>query len=188
MRMEERDHELVERARQGDDQAFRTLVDRHSAKVFGIAMRVTGHRETAEDVVQEAFLKVHRQLGRFDHRARFTTWLYRIAMNTAIDQIRKENRRGRQAQADVEIDVLAAESPDQERELSSGEIGDTVRRVLASMSANERAAFVLRHYEGRSIAEIGEILGARTNATKSTIFRAVQKLRLALAPLVRETP
>lgn len=186
MRMEERDREIVQRARNGDDQAFRTLVERHGSKVFRTAVRITGNAQAAEDVVQETFLRVYRRLDRFDGRAKFTTWLYRIAMNCAIDHARREARRSQRSQSAEQIDSIAASAPGQERLLSSVEIDATVRRVLAMMSPRERAAFVLRHYEGRSIAEIADILGVRTNATKSTIFRAVQKLRAALQPMVRE--
>lgn len=186
--MEERDRDLVERARNDDDLAFRTLVERHGTNVFRTAVRVTGNRQAAEDVVQETFLKVYRQLRRFDGRARFSTWLYRIAMNCAIDQVRKDNRRSRHAETGEAIETVATHDPSQERLLSSTEIAGAVRGCLAAMSPSERAAFVLRHYEGRTIAEIAQILGVRTNACKSTIFRAVQKLRAALQPLVEETP
>ncbi len=187
--MEERDPELVERARDGDALAFKELVERHGETVFRAAVRVTGNREAAEDVVQEAFLKAYRQLHRFDRRARFGTWLYRIAMNCAIDQIRKEKRRAKSAPvAHVpSLEPIASASPGPERLARSAEIGAAVREVLDELSPRERAAFVLRHYQGCSIAEIAEILGLRTNACKSTIFRAVQKLRVALRPLVEET-
>ena len=187
--MEERDPELVERARDGDALAFRELVERHGENVFRAVVRVTGNREAAEDVVQESFLKAYRELHRFDRRAQFGTWLYRIAMNTAIDQLRKERRRSKSAPlADLEsLEPVASSSPGPERLARSAEIGDAVRGVLEELSPRERTAFVLRHYQGCSIAEIGEILDLRTNACKSTIFRAVQKLRAALRPLVEET-
>lgn len=184
--MEERDHDLVQRAQAGDDQAFRELVERHGAKVYSTAMRVTGNRSAAEDVVQETFLKVYRRLDRFDRRARFSTWLYRVAMNSAIDHVRRERRRGESAAGAAMLDSLAEAGPSQERLVSSGEIAGAVREGLAAMSARERVAFVLRHYEGRPVAEIAQILGLRTNACKSTIFRAVQKLRTTLRPLVEE--
>lgn len=186
--MEERDHELVERARSGDALAFRELVESHGANVFKTAVRVTGNREAAEDVVQETFLKVHRQLDKFDRRARFGTWLYRIAMNCAIDHIRKEKRRSERAAmtGGDSLESLVSGAPSQDRLLRSAEIADRVRAVLADLSPRERAAFVLRHYQGCSIAEIAEVLDLRTNACKSTIFRAVRKLRMALQPLARE--
>ena len=186
--MEEQDRELVERAQDGDATAFRELVDRHAGNVFRLAARVTGNRETAEDVVQETFFKAHRRLRGFDNRARFGTWLYRIAMNCAIDQLRRERRRpqGVAGETGSLVDSVASESPDQDRLVQSTEIASAVGTVLASLTPRERAAFVLRHYQGCSIAEIAEILGVRTNACKSTIFRAVAKLREALRPLARE--
>lgn len=188
MRMEGSDHELVRRARDGEDEAFRELLERHARNVFKTAFRVTRNEQSAEDVVQETFLRVHRQLHRFDRRARFGTWLYRIAMNCAIDLMRKEKRRDARAPMQDEslLDGLASSAPGPERVTRSHEIGTAVEHVLETLSPAERTAFVLRHHEGRSIAEIGEILGVRTNACKSTIFRAVQKLRAALEPILKE--
>jgi RNA polymerase sigma-70 factor (ECF subfamily) len=185
--MEVQDHELVEQARKGDMDAFREIVERHGTNVFRTAFRVTGNRQTAEDVVQETFLKIHRQLSRFDRRAKFSTWLYRIATNCAIDHVRKEKRRSTLALMEGEgsLSVMKSNDPQADRLLFSAEVGRAVRRVLAGLSPRERTAFVLRHYEGRSIAEIAEILGIRGNACKSTIFRAVHKLRTALEPIVK---
>lgn len=185
--MEVQDHELVEKAHRGDVEAFRELVERYGTKVFKTAFRITGNRQSAEDVVQETFLRIHRRLGRFDHRAKFGTWLYRIATNCAIDHVRKEQRRAARAlmENDQGLDGMTSPEPRADRLLHSAEIGQAVRRVLDELSQRERTAFVLRHYEGRSISEIAEILGIRGNACKSTIFRAVQKLRAALEPIVR---
>src|SRR5437660_3976742 len=79
---------VLARARQGDNEAFRALVERHSRSVFRLAFRMTGNEQDAEDVVQETFLKAYRQLGRFESRANFSTWLHRIAVNRSIDLIR----------------------------------------------------------------------------------------------------
>jgi RNA polymerase sigma-70 factor (ECF subfamily) len=186
--MEVRDRDLVEEARGGDVEAFRALVERHSTNVFRTAYRITGNRQTAEDLVQETFLKIHRQLPRFDSRAKFGTWLYRIATNCAIDHVRKEKRRAARAlmEGDGALEGMVSAQPGADRLVWSAEVGRIVRRVLAELSPRERAAFVMRHYEGRSIAEIAELLGIRTNACKSTVFRAVSKLRTALAPVLAE--
>src|SRR2546427_7620832 len=81
------------RARQGDNDAFRALVERHSQQAFRLAFRMTGNEQDAEDVVQESFLRAYRQLGRFDERATFGTWLYRIAANCSLDLVRSKKRR-----------------------------------------------------------------------------------------------
>src|ERR1700730_4506280 len=87
---------VLARARQGDNDAFRALVERHSRSVFRLAFRMTGNEQDAEDLVQETFLRAYRQLGKFDGRAGFSTWLYRIAANCSLDLIRARKRRQEQ--------------------------------------------------------------------------------------------
>src|SRR6195256_877616 len=91
--MELTDLAFVARARGGDTDAFRVLVDRHSRSLFRMAFRMTGNEQDAEDVVQESFLRAYRQLAKFDERASFGTWLYRIAMNCSLDLVRSKKRR-----------------------------------------------------------------------------------------------
>src|SRR5689334_17491375 len=103
--MELADPVLVAQARSGDADAFRALVDRHSRSLFRLAYRMTGNEQDAEDVVQETFLRAYRQLGKFDERASFGTWLYRIAVNCSLDFVRSKKRRSEQiAPADPEMD------------------------------------------------------------------------------------
>ena len=92
-RMRERDEAAVARARSGDADAFRVLVERHSRAVYGAAFRMTGDCQDAEDVVQDTFLKAYRQLDRFESRASFATWVHRIAINCAVDLLRSRPRR-----------------------------------------------------------------------------------------------
>src|ERR671933_892222 len=87
---------VLARARQGDSEAFRALVERHSRSVFRLAFRMTGNEQDAEDVVQESFLRAYKQLSKFDERASFGTWLYRIAMNCSLDLVRSRKRRSEQ--------------------------------------------------------------------------------------------
>lgn len=186
--MDPRDLDLVRRVLAGDTDAFEGLVAAHSRAVYGLAFRVTGNAAAAEDAVQETFLRAFRFLSTFDQRAELGTWLHRIAVNAAIDQGRR-TRRERAARVDLpdEGDLSLAEvptaEPGPERRTLDAEIRRRTAAALADLSPSERAAFVLRHYEGRSIAEISSTLGKRDNATKQSIFRAVRKLRAALAPL-----
>src|SRR3954452_21622190 len=103
--MELTDLAFVTKARTGDTDAFRVLVDRHSRALFRLAFRMTGNEQDAEDVVQESFLRAYRQLGKFDERASFGTWLYRIAVNCSLDLVRSRKRRNEQiAPVDPELD------------------------------------------------------------------------------------
>jgi RNA polymerase sigma-70 factor (ECF subfamily) len=189
-RMEAVDAADVDRARAGDEEAFRALVERHSRALFRLAFRMTGNEHDAEDVVQEAFLKAYRRLGQFESRARFGSWLYRIAANCALDLLRVRARRD-EASLDGPADPEAvpwepaAAAPGPERVVFGAEVRRKVARTMSRLSPLERAAFVLRHHEGLSIAEIGEALGLDTNATKHSIFRAVRKMREALGPLLQ---
>jgi len=179
------DAAAVALARDGDAESFRSLVERHSRLVFRVAYRRTGSEADAEDVVQETFLRAYRQLGRFESRANFGTWVYRIAVNCAIDYMRaKPKRESAEEDGVLERTAGGAGSPDAEQLVLAGEIGARVQAALGRLTDMERAAFVMRHYQGFSIEEIGRSLGLKTNATKHSIFRAVRKMRIALEPFV----
>jgi RNA polymerase sigma-70 factor (ECF subfamily) len=179
----------IERAQSGDSDAFRLLVEQHSRAVFRLAFRMTGNEQDAEDVVQETFLRAYRQLDKYEARASFSTWLYRIASNYSLDLIRMRKRhedkreRGNAEDRDI-LQTLPVDTPGPDRLVYSGQVQERVNEALNELSAQERTAFVLRHFEGMSIDEIGEALGTGTNATKHSIFRAVQKLRRSLEPVV----
>ena len=184
------DAAAVAQARDGDSEAFRALVERHSRAVYRLAHRMTGSPQDAEDVVQETFLKAYKQLGRFESRANFGTWLHRIAVNCSIDLIRSRAHRetGHETEdleqfgATVERGDAVGASP--ERLMLSAQVQERVHDAMASLSNMERAAFVLRHFEGESIDEISKALGLKTNAAKHSVFRAVKKMRAALEPFV----
>lgn len=187
--MHESDRAAIDAVTSGDPHAFRTLVDRHSRYVHRVAYRLVGNAADAEDVVQEAFLKAFRQLGRFESRADFRTWIHKITVNCAIDFIRaRRHRETAHDPVDLEqgltVDTPSSHAPMPDRALLSTEIHDRVTASLGGLTPLERAAFMLRHLEGRSIEEIGTALGLKTEATKNSVFRAVRKMRVALEPLV----
>jgi RNA polymerase sigma-70 factor (ECF subfamily) len=190
----ETDAIAVERTLAGDRDAYRVLVERHSHNVFRLAYRMTGNRHDAEEVVQEAFLRGYKKLGQFAARSNFGTWVYRIAANYAIDRMRQrqkedarretsraEDRDGRECDP---LNQVKDESPTPERLTQSLELRKHMEHALAALSDAERTAFVMRHWEGCGIEEIAEVLKSSSNATKNTVFRAVQKLRRALQPFV----
>jgi RNA polymerase sigma-70 factor (ECF subfamily) len=188
--MQMSDVATVTRARAGDSDAFRLLVEQHSRLVFRVAYRMTGNEHDADDVVQETFLRAYKQLGRFEERANFGTWLHRIAVNCALDLLRSRGRLDRHYGGDPEeAEMMGAISsdPQQDRLLLSAELRDHVTAAMEKLSGNERTAFVLRHFEGMPVEEIGKTLGIQVNAAKHTIFRAVRKLRESLEPFVRSS-
>jgi len=186
--MEHSDAEAVAQIRAGDADAFRVLVERHSRSVFRLAFRMTGNQHDAEDLVQETFLRAYRQIRKYDGRAAFGTWLYRIAANCSLDLIRSRKRR-QELQTPVgeegqDVAAAAADAPTPDRLAFSGELQKLLGPALNLLSPTERTAFVLRHYEGMRIEDIGQALGVQAGAAKHSVFRAVQKLRRALEPAV----
>src|SRR5205807_3489057 len=116
---------VLARARQGDSEAFRALVERHSRSVFRLAFRMTGNEQDAEDVVQESLLRAYRQLGRFESRANFGTWLYRIVANCSVDLMRSKQARHDQTRSeplDETAAVVTSDVPDPERLAESAQI------------------------------------------------------------------
>jgi RNA polymerase sigma-70 factor (ECF subfamily) len=181
---------VLSRARRGDGDAFRALVEHHGRTAFGLAFRLTGNAQDAEEVVQESFLKAFRQLGRFQARSNFGTWLHRIVVNCSMDVLRaRKSHKEQQHVAEVETvaEWLPATDPCPEQLARSAEIERRVAASLDQLTPQERAAFTLRHREGRSIEEIGRTLGVQKSAAKHAVFRAVRKLRTALAPFREHT-
>jgi len=183
------DAAAVALARDGDSEAFRALVERHSRAIYRLAHRMTGNPSDAEDVVQETFLKAYKQLGRFESRANFGTWLHRIAVNCSIDLIRsRPHRESAHDTTDLEqftpVEAADAGGTSPERLMLSTEVKQRIDAAMGSLSQMERAAFILRHFEGHSIDEISGSLGLKSNAAKHSIFRAVRKMRMALEPFM----
>lgn len=188
-RMDWTDAEAARRAGKGDLDAFRGLVDRHSRVIYRLAYSIAGNQTDAEDLVQETFLKAFKQVHRFDGRASFSTWLYRICANCSFDLVRA--RKARKAEnvessdkgSRMRRESLVAQDPSPERLVLSSEFHELLEPALQQLSEKERTAFVLRHFEGCDIPEIARTLGIRGNAAKHTVFRAVQKVRRALEPV-----
>ena len=162
------DHELIRRAQAGEEQAFAELVHRHEGRAWRAARNLVGSREDAKDLAQEAFLRVFRSLDRFDFQHEFSTWLYRIVTNLAIDHLRKRRVHvSTAAQGDDEDQTLDLPDPDgprpddaMRREETAGE----VRSCIDALAPHFRVVMALRELEGLSCAEIARIVGA-TNVT-----------------------
>jgi RNA polymerase sigma-70 factor (ECF subfamily) len=186
--MEASDQDLVARVREGDRDTFRVLVDRYSRSIFRLGYRMTGTEQDAEDVVQETFLRAYKQLHRYESRSSFGTWVYRIAANYALDMLRARERRQEMAlqtsNGSSEHIDLAAESPQPDQLAFAGQVRKGFEEAMQELSSQERVAFSLRHFEGCSIEQIAATLEVSETAAKNSVFRAVQKLRRSLEPLV----
>jgi RNA polymerase sigma-70 factor, ECF subfamily len=190
--MEVSDAAVVAQVLAGDKDAFRLLVERHSRSIFRVVYRMTGNQQDAEEVLQETFLRAYKSLVRFESRSNFGTWLYRIAVNRALDLL-----SSRKAQMQMKDGYQITDSPDPgesrqvqlptlapgpDRLLISAEIKKKVTQALGLLTPAEQVAFTMRHMEGQSIEEISQVLNVKTSAAKNCVFRAVQKLRQQLEP------
>jgi RNA polymerase sigma-70 factor (ECF subfamily) len=180
----------VAAARRGDHSAFRPLVEAYSRALFTLCVRITRDAAMAEDAVQEAFFNAYRHLGDFDGRASFKTWLHRIAVNAALEQLRRHGKHGvavASAGSDEEgedfLDGHPDEAPSPDLHAEGAQAARQIEVHLARMTTIERTAFVMRHHEGQSIEAIAQTLSLNTSASKQAVFRAVRKLRGALEPL-----
>lgn len=182
---------LIHRAQAGDRAAFDALVRAYDREVLRLAVRVVGTEEAA-DLYQEVFLKVYRSLVRFRFQSSFSTWLYRVVMNVCLDYLRRQKRR-MEVQSPTEDDskveffqTVSEDRPtlDPERSVHAKEIESRIRAAIGDLSPRERMVFELRHYEGLKLRAIGEICGTTEETAKNCLFRATQKLRLALGDLI----
>ena len=188
--IEDPDADLVARWKAGDDDAFETLVQRHQQRVFGLLMRMMGTREEAEDVAQETFLSLYRHGRRFRGEARFSTFVYRVAANAAL------NRRRSLGRSRARIDKLAVRqsagddlpySPRDPEDATLGhEMTEHVRTALQRLSPTLRMPVVLYDLEGLAYAEIAKILSIAEGTVKSRIHRARRALKEDLITVVRQ--
>src|SRR5438093_7795954 len=184
---------LIRAAQNGDDAAFEQLVRVYDQSVLRLAMNLLRSPEDAHDVYQEAFLRVFRNLHTFRFDCSFHTWLYRIVTNLCLDHMRKRKVRKEEptvrATADGPLDRMDAVQEervdgDPQRHLFSGQVRKRIKEVLGELTPRERMVFELRHYQGLRLRRIGEILGTTEEAAKNCLFRATQKMRIALGDFI----
>lgn len=177
------DGEVVARVLAGEQEAYRILVRRHQDSLYRYALRTTGDADTASDVVQTAFVKGFTRLDRCRQPDRFGAWIFRIVANACKDHFRR--RRGGDVRLDD--DGVALELPgdsDPEGDAERSELRRLLNRALATLSAEQREAFVLKHVEHRSYAEMASLLDASVSALKMRVHRAREALRAELEEVV----
>jgi RNA polymerase sigma-70 factor, ECF subfamily len=176
------DRELVRRAQAEDKEAFEELIRRHQNRVFAVASRILRKREDVEDIAQQAFVKAYFSLKRFDQRAAFSTWLYKITVNECWDMLRKRKVRPLVYESDLSEEqarqVIASEEklnpvPDISERL---EARQRVERLLEGLDDRDRLMLILKEVEGFSIEEVAEVLKLNANTVKVRLFRARRRV------------
>ena len=182
--MHQTDEELVTLAVDGDTDAFNELVVRWERPIYGLAYRVLGREEDARDVCQEAFLRAFRSIKGFKGQAKFSSWLYRIALNLCRDWLRKERRVGFvQPLEDVELQTSRSVDPISETVedlIVRRDLGRAVSKVMATLSEEQRTAIVLKEYHGLTFQEIADLLECPLSTVKTRLYQGLSVLRRQL--------
>jgi RNA polymerase sigma-70 factor (ECF subfamily) len=178
---------LLRRARKRDPEALHELVDTYSGRLFGLLYRLTGQRETAEDLLQETFLRVVRTIPEYEHGGRFEAWLFRIAANLARDHSRRVRRRGRPLTLDGfgeggdhgASELADATQPDPSGELLKREAGERLNACLQELTEMDREIILLRHFAELSFREIADMLQIPLGTALARAHRALKRLQAA---------
>jgi RNA polymerase sigma-70 factor (ECF subfamily) len=178
---------IIEGMARGDQQAFRELVERYKKKVYYLALDMAGNPVDAEDISQEVFLKVYRSFSTFRRGAKLGSWLYRVTYNASIDHLRSKSA----APEPMADEVLESRSrdgaglvqgrvPDPASSVEAHQLQARIAKALEKVSPQEKAVFLLRHYDDLMLKDIAETLGLSIGSVKSYLFRAVRKLQKEL--------
>jgi RNA polymerase sigma-70 factor (ECF subfamily) len=176
------DRELVQRAQKEDKEAFEELIRRHQHRVFAVAGGILRRREDVEDIAQQVFVKAYFSIKRFDQRAAFSTWLYKITVNECWDLLRKKKVRPLVYEADLSEEQARQVETSEERGSTAPDISERlatqqrVERLLEGLDERDRLMLMLKEVEGFSIEEIAEILHLNSNTVKVRLFRARRRV------------
>ena len=169
------DEAIVARLMRGESELFEVLMRRHNQRLFRAARAIVRDDDEAEDVMQEAYVHAYTKLNQFEGRAKFSTWLTRIAVHEALARVRK-----RRPNVDPETEVVLSTMPNPEDAVSSRELGQLLEPLVDALPEAFRAVFVLRAVEGLSAAEVGECLAIPEETVRTRFFRARRALQLQI--------
>jgi RNA polymerase sigma-70 factor (ECF subfamily) len=177
------DEQLVQAAQSGDSAAFGQLVDRWDRKIRGAIYRVLGSDDEARDLTQEAFFKAYRGLPSFKQEARFSSWLYQIALNLCRDRMRRKRGRVHMSLEELELagsTRLIESGPSVQEMAEAGELSRVVAAAVAALPAEQREVIVLKEYQELTFAEIAEVLALPVSTVKTRLYRGLGQLRQSL--------
>jgi len=167
---------LIQRLKQGDEEAFEQIFRRYQKRVYNVAYRMISNRETAEDMTQEVFLRVFQKIRKFKGKSSFSTWLYRLTVNLCLDHLRKRNAHPTESLEDIEEKALVyGKTPEDDVILE--ERREAVQRIISSLPDKLRAIIILREIEGLSYKELAEAMNCSMGRVKSLLYEARMELR-----------
>ncbi len=177
----------------GDASSFETLMRKYYARIFNFIYRFVGSREVAEDLTQEVFIKVHQAAPTYQPRAKFQTWVYTIAKNISLNELRRKKFSGVSIddsvptqEGQVKRQVEDVDAPNPSKEIEKKEAAQVVQEAVQSLPENQRMAVVLRRYEKLSYEDIAKTMDMSVSAVKSLLSRARESLRQSLAGYMRQ--
>jgi RNA polymerase sigma-70 factor (ECF subfamily) len=179
---------LLERAVEGNRQAFKEIVCLYQQKVFLLAYSILRNREDALDVVQETFMRLYQKLDAYAKGGNFQAWLLQIAKNLSIDYFRKHHARRREMESGQSVEALNPIASDYSSNPTSSELGRVISRGLERLGERQRLIFVMRHLNGLEYKEIAQVLGISVGTVKSLHFKAVRNLQHWLSPQLEMQP
>ncbi len=182
---------LIKNAQTGNQKAFENLVRLYESRVLSLAFQLLGNTQDAEDVYQEVFMKLHKNISRFEFKSDFFTWLYRIVVNTALSYRRKRFRHehfsidASEEREDGWHWTPVHDSPEPDQVVLNSEVLEKVYESLDQLSLMQRVVFSLRYFEEFKLKEIAEITSCSEGAVKNHLFRSTQKMKKILSPFVQ---
>jgi RNA polymerase sigma factor (sigma-70 family) len=186
------DTELVRLSQQGDVRAFDELMQRYHSRIYALLYNMTSNREDAEDLIQEVFLKAYKALPKFKGQSSFYTWVYRIAVNRAINYVKKRKRRQALSLDDIDlglerdeflVEMSSRSTPFRDAKLT--ELQQKLNEALQTLSEKHRAVVIMHDIEGIQHNEIGEIIGCSAGTVRSRLFYARKQLQAQLSDLMK---
>jgi len=187
------DIELIKRLKQGDREAFKVLVDSHKDMVYKICYGFVKNKEDTEDITQDVFLTIFKNIKNFKYESKVSTWIYRIAVNRSLNHIRKRKLSGMftkrnfvHVDSDAAAEIPAPEDSSADHTALTGEKKRVIFKVLNGLPSNQRVAFTLCYVEGLVYGEIADIMGCSVSAVESRIHRAKINLQKKLVAYLKE--
>jgi RNA polymerase sigma-70 factor (ECF subfamily) len=179
--------DLIELAKGGDHHAFRKIVETHQGFAYAVAFKFVGNRNEAEDITQEAFIKLWKNIGKYRPEIKLSTWLYKIIMNLCLDFLKSAQRKQQLKTEDVESNTFIVDQASHEQKLDDTEILEVIVELAKQLTPKQQSVFILRDLEGLAVEEVSEVTQMDQGQIKSNLYYARLKIREGLTKQYRET-